>query len=147
MKRVPDDDLRDLIANLGGHDLPCLIDILNQADAVDDAPAVVFAYTVKGFGLPMAGDPLNHSQLLTQKQMDALQIELGVDGDDLGDASAGSPGGRVVQSANERLRDDGPPGDVAHAVALPKSSTRAILHRRRRRKHWAERSPAWLIST
>jgi pyruvate dehydrogenase E1 component len=60
LKATPDDDLRDLIANLGGHDLPKLIQVLQQADAVDDAPAVVFAYTVKGWGLPMAGDPLNH---------------------------------------------------------------------------------------
>ena len=33
-----DDELNDLIANLGGHDLPRLLDVLNQADAVTDAP-------------------------------------------------------------------------------------------------------------
>ncbi len=49
LKSTPDDELRDLIANLGGHDLPKLIEVLQQADAVDDGPAVVFAYTVKGW--------------------------------------------------------------------------------------------------
>src|SRR5215203_515371 len=68
-----DEELNDLIANLGGHDLPRLIDVLNQADAARGAPSVIFAYTVKGHGLPIAGDPLNHSQLLSQAQMDTLR--------------------------------------------------------------------------
>src|SRR6478735_12468873 len=32
LKSTPDDELRDLIANLGGHDLPKLIQVLQQAD-------------------------------------------------------------------------------------------------------------------
>ncbi|MCC6945874.1 MAG: hypothetical protein IT335_14940 [Thermomicrobiales bacterium] len=106
VKHVPDDQLRDLVANLGGHDLPGLIEVLDQADAVEDAPAVVFAYTIKGYGLPIAGDPLNHSQLLSQKQMDVLQEELGIDPDDIwARFPEDSVGGRVVQSAVERLRE------------------------------------------
>ena len=31
------------------------------------APTVLFAYTIKGWGLPFAGDPLNHSALLTDR--------------------------------------------------------------------------------
>ncbi|MGD9711708.1 MAG: 1-deoxy-D-xylulose-5-phosphate synthase N-terminal domain-containing protein, partial [Thermomicrobiales bacterium] len=113
VKHVPDDELRDLVANLGGHDLPKLVDVLNQADAVDDAPAVVFAYTIKGFGLAMAGDPLNHSQLLTQKQMDELQIELGVDPDDIwAGLPPDSPGGQVVSDAIERLTNRNVPRET-----------------------------------
>ncbi len=121
VKHVADDELRDLVANLGGHDLPRLIDVLNQADEVEDAPAVVFAYTIKGFGLPMAGDPLNHSQLLTQNQMDALQIELGVDPDDVwAPLPAGSAGAEVVAASIERLRDEsGPDGTLLDPSKLP----------------------------
>ena len=36
-------------------------------DAVTDRPSVVFAYTVKGWGLPIAGNPRNHSALLTDR--------------------------------------------------------------------------------
>jgi len=79
---VPDDDLRRVIGNLAGHDLPRLLEVLAEADAVPDQPAVVFAYTIKGFGLPMAGDPLNHSQLLSAKQMETLREEFGVPEDD-----------------------------------------------------------------
>src|SRR5215213_9765849 len=73
-----DQELNDLIANLGGHDLPRLIDVMNQADSARGAPSVIFAYTVKGHGLPIAGDPLNHSQLLSQAQMDALRESWGI---------------------------------------------------------------------
>jgi pyruvate dehydrogenase E1 component len=79
---TPDEELNRLVANLGGHDLPRLLEVLEEADAIDDAPTVVFAYTVKGFGLPFAGDPLNHSQLLTGAQMEELRAACGVPADD-----------------------------------------------------------------
>jgi pyruvate dehydrogenase E1 component len=37
---------------------------------------VVFAYTVKGWGLPMAGHPRNHSALLTTAQVDEMRERL-----------------------------------------------------------------------
>jgi pyruvate dehydrogenase E1 component len=80
---VPDEDLNRVVSNLAGHDLPRLLEVLAEADAVEDSPAVVFAYTIKGFGLPLAGDPLNHSALLTQAQMDELRPSLGAPEDDI----------------------------------------------------------------
>ena len=77
-----DEELGRLVANLGGHDLPRLLQVLAEADAVTDAPVVVFAYTVKGYGLAFAGDPLNHSQLLSGGQMEELREEYGVPADD-----------------------------------------------------------------
>ena len=44
-----------------------------------DRPTVVFAYTVKGRGLPTEGHPNNHSALLTDAQMHALAADSGVD--------------------------------------------------------------------
>ena len=83
VKDVPDERIQTLVANLGGHDLPKLIQVLNEADRVTGGPVVIFAYTVKGWGLPMAGDPLNHSQLLTQAQMDHVREQLGIPQDDV----------------------------------------------------------------
>ena len=80
---IADEDLPRVVSNLAGHDLPRLLEVLGEADAVADAPVVVFAYTIKGFGLPLAGDPLNHSMLLTQTQMDELRAHLGVPEDDI----------------------------------------------------------------
>ncbi len=76
---VPDDQLQMLVGNLGGHDLPKLIQVLNEADRVDHAPVVIFAYTVKGYGLAFAGDPMNHSQLLTNTQLENLRESFGID--------------------------------------------------------------------
>jgi pyruvate dehydrogenase E1 component len=80
---VAGEDLNRVVSNLAGHDLPRLLEVLAEADAVEDAPVVVFAYTIKGFGLQMAGDPLNHSLLLTQAQMDELREKLGVPENDI----------------------------------------------------------------
>ncbi|MEO1058134.1 MAG: 1-deoxy-D-xylulose-5-phosphate synthase N-terminal domain-containing protein [Actinomycetota bacterium] len=76
---IPDDELGPLVTNLGGHDLELLIDSYRQCDAVTDRPSVVFAYTIKGWGLPIAGDPLNHAALLTGAQIDDLRSEIGLD--------------------------------------------------------------------
>ena len=87
-----------IVSNLAGHDLPRLIEVLAEADAVEDAPVVVFAYTIKGFGLPLAGDPLNHSHLLTQTQMDELRVAPGCPrGRHLGRVPARFAGGSLVR--------------------------------------------------
>ncbi|WP_174775437.1 transketolase-like TK C-terminal-containing protein [Cryobacterium frigoriphilum] len=74
---ISDADLPKLLANLGGHDLISLQEAFAEID--DTRPTVIFAYTVKGYGLPSAGHPQNHSNLLTPGQMDALAIDLGED--------------------------------------------------------------------
>ena len=104
---IPDDKLQTLVANLGGHDLPKLIEVLNEADAASNAPSVIFAYTVKGWGLPIAGDPLNHSQLLTNDQMEQLRSGFGFDDETQWDLiPADSPAGKTVAAAAERLRQE-----------------------------------------
>lgn len=115
-----DEDLQPLIANLGGHDLPRLIDVLDQADAVTDAPAVIFAYTVKGWGLPLAGDPLNHSQLLTQAQVDTLQEQFGIADEDVWEPiSASTAAGEICIESAERLRDAKISSEVLSADSIP----------------------------
>lgn len=69
-------DLPAVIGNLGGHDFEKLINVLDQVN--ETQPTVLFAYTIKGWRLPFAGSPLNHSMLLNQEQIDALRTELNV---------------------------------------------------------------------
>jgi pyruvate dehydrogenase E1 component len=78
---VSDADLAALVHNLGGHDLGTLLGAYRRCDEVTDRPSVVFAYTIKGWGLPMAGDPLNHAALLAPAQIDDLRAEMGLDAD------------------------------------------------------------------
>jgi pyruvate dehydrogenase E1 component len=73
---LDDSELASLVTNLGGHDLGLLIDTFRSCDAETGRPSVVFAYTIKGHGLPMAGDPMNHAALLTPHQIDTLRRSL-----------------------------------------------------------------------
>ncbi|GAB3172152.1 pyruvate dehydrogenase E1 component [Micromonospora palomenae] len=75
---ISDDELGPLVTDLGGHDLEAMLDAYAQCDAVTDRPSVVFAYTVKGWGLPIAGNPRNHSALLSTEQVDALRAANGL---------------------------------------------------------------------
>lgn len=78
LAEVGDDDLPGLLANLGGHDLDELVAQLAQVDSGTPRPTILFAYTIKGWGLPFAGHPLNHSMLLSSEQMETLRHSLGI---------------------------------------------------------------------
>jgi pyruvate dehydrogenase E1 component len=71
-----DDELAALMNNLGGHDLPAVLEAMHGADA--HKPTCFICYTVKGFGLPMAGHKDNHAGLMTPAQMDVFQKTMGV---------------------------------------------------------------------
>jgi pyruvate dehydrogenase E1 component len=75
---VVDDALPALIGDVGGHDLAAILEALAQA--ADDAgrPTVILAHTIKGWRLPFAADPLNHTALLTAAQVEELRAGLGV---------------------------------------------------------------------
>ena len=64
LQDYPSDEVHRLLADLGGHDLTMLLDAYERADRVRGKPVVIIAYTIKGWRLPIAGDPLNHSMLL-----------------------------------------------------------------------------------
>ena len=71
----------ELIRDLGGHDLSDLCGALVDTHGRSDRPTVIFAYTIKGHRLPIAGRPLNHSALLTGEQIDELRRDLLIDPD------------------------------------------------------------------
>lgn len=71
-----DDELADLMENLGGH---CLSTLVRAFESVDHARPIVFiAYTIKGWGTPLAGHKDNHAGLMTPAQMAQFQAEMGV---------------------------------------------------------------------
>jgi pyruvate dehydrogenase E1 component len=130
---VPEAELQSLIADLGGHDFETMRKALGAAEAAT-SPAVVFAYTVKGWALPIAGDPLNHSALLSDKEMVELRAQLGVPEDEWAVLEAESPGGRLIR---ERRRELQPPprrgtprltvpGDLGRSYAGVSSTQRSF---------------------
>ncbi|WP_460370644.1 thiamine pyrophosphate-dependent enzyme, partial [Actinocorallia lasiicapitis] len=74
---LDDATLLAAVRDLGGHDHRALADAYARID--DTRPTVIFAYTVKGYGLPTQGHPQNHSSLLTSEQMGELAAALGAD--------------------------------------------------------------------
>ena len=110
LKDCPDGGICQLIADLGGHDLAMILEAYRKADSVRGKPVVIIAYTIKGWGLPIAGDPLNHSMLLTERQMEALREQLGVPpGEPFAAFAGGSEEHAYLHACWDRLaREDGP---------------------------------------
>ncbi len=77
IERRSDDELARLMSNLGGHDLPSLLEAFEAAQK-HDRPVCFIAYTIKGFGLPLAGHKDNHAGLMTTTQTEALRETLKV---------------------------------------------------------------------
>lgn len=67
-----------MLTDLGGHNLNSLLAAFRECDAETERPSVIFAYTVKGWGLPIAGDPRNHSALLSEAQINDLRLSKGL---------------------------------------------------------------------
>jgi len=73
LARYDDRALNALMTNLGGH---CIESMLEAFESVgDDKPTCFFAYTIKGFGLPLAGHKDNHAGMLTSDQIERLKSE------------------------------------------------------------------------
>jgi pyruvate dehydrogenase E1 component len=73
-----DDTLAALVADVGGHDLALIVDAYAAAARETARPSVILAHTIKGWGLPFAGDPLNHTMVTSPAQIEALRAALGV---------------------------------------------------------------------
>ena len=71
IEKRSDEELARLMGNLGGHDLPSLLQAFESID--HDRPTVFIAYTIKGMGLPLAGHKDNHAGLLTPTQMEGYR--------------------------------------------------------------------------
>ena len=73
---LTDDELGELMTNLGGHDIQTMIETLRAAEAEGDQPTCFIAYTIKGMGLPFAGHKDNHAGLMTKEQMEQFHADM-----------------------------------------------------------------------
>ena len=120
-----DDQLGRTVRNLGGHDLGLLIDSFRECDSVTDQPSVVFAYTVKGWGLPIAGDPLNHAALLTAEQIGELRSVTGLSTDTEWDRfDPATPEGRLCSSVGSNINNR--PLAPRPTLPIPTSAGQAV---------------------
>jgi pyruvate dehydrogenase E1 component len=76
LDRRSDEELSALMNNLGGQ---CLHSLTAAFDAIDDdQPTVFLAYTIKGWGTPLAGHKDNHAGLMNMAQMAEFQSAMGI---------------------------------------------------------------------
>lgn len=68
--------LAHLMTNLGGHCVETLLEAFAAAD--DETPTMFIAYTIKGFGLPLAGHKDNHSGMMNPQQILQLRDSLNI---------------------------------------------------------------------
>ena len=118
-----DDDLPGLVADVGGHDFAAIDAALAEATASPDGPAVILADTIKGFGLPLAADPMNHTTLMSTAQIESLRERLGVTpGDEWTGFPDDSAEGRYIRTLPPLL--SAPP--VERPIDVPVASGEAI---------------------
>lgn len=74
--RRSDSELAALMENLGGN---CVETMADTFDAIDhDRPTCFLAYTVKGWGTPIAGHKDNHGGLMNKTQFAEWQAHMGI---------------------------------------------------------------------
>lgn len=76
LDRRSDDELADLMENLGGQCTETLARAFSDVD--HDRPTAFLAYTIKGWGTPLAGHKDNHAGLMTKAQMAQFQTAMQV---------------------------------------------------------------------
>jgi len=76
IERRTDAELAALMENLGGNCVTTIAYVF--ASVTDDRPTCFLAYTIKGWGTPIAGHKDNHGGLMTKSQMADWQAHMGI---------------------------------------------------------------------
>ena len=77
VESLSDDELNETMSNLAGNDVEAVLEAFIEADT-DDTPTCFIAYTIKGFGLPLAGHKDNHSGLMNNDQIGSYKKSLNI---------------------------------------------------------------------
>ncbi|EKF44240.1 transketolase central region [Nitratireductor indicus C115] len=120
IERRSDGELAALMSNLAGHDLPALVDAFETARK-HDRPVCFIAYTVKGYGLPLAGHKDNHAGLMTPGQLETLRTSLSIRPGHEWDPFEGVKDPQALQHFLKQVpfNAKGPRRKSAPAVAIP----------------------------
>jgi pyruvate dehydrogenase E1 component len=66
-------EAQELLMDLGGHDMGCIIDALEQSKVNKKKPTLIVAHTVKGWGLDCVAVSGNHSMLPNDEEITRLR--------------------------------------------------------------------------
>ncbi|MBS0476994.1 MAG: transketolase, partial [Proteobacteria bacterium] len=114
-----DEQLAALMTNLGGHCIETLMDAFDAAQ--DERPTVFIAYTVKGYGLPLAGHKDNHAGLMNTGQIETLRDQMGI-----APGEEWAPFGGLGDNGAARLKAFVDASSLATAKVEPTADTVAV---------------------
>ena len=119
------EEVKELLSNLGGHDLESVLAAYAEAFAVEKQPVVILAYTIKGWGLPFAGNPANHASLLKPAEIETLRQQFSIP---MGDEFSGFPiDSEEARYIREKLDEGGWMDEQATRSANPPITIPAAL--------------------
>jgi pyruvate dehydrogenase E1 component len=120
LREMSDDEVKELALNLGGHDLPRILEAFSTAERVKGQPVAILAYTIKGWGLPIAGHFENHAAQLTHEQIESLRQSLNIPaGQEWEGFAPNSPEGQWIRRFLEGHRASAPhPPSISQNVRL-----------------------------
>src|SRR5260370_42368293 len=78
IRRPPRSTLFPYTTLFRSHDLASILEALDEAERERGRPAVILAHTIKGWGLPSAADPLNHTMVTSPAQIAELREAFGI---------------------------------------------------------------------
>lgn len=99
--RFNGEDLKAAIMHLAGHDMQMICEAFDRAAGIDDRPVAILAYTIKGYGLPLAGHKDNHSGLLSNQEIEVLRESFDIEPGQEFDLLAGLGDPKGVQALLE----------------------------------------------
>ena len=119
---------------MGGHDLAAVLAAFEDAEQSREQPCVIIADTMKGWGLPFAGDPMNHGALLTPTQLEEFRAALGIaPGEEWAPFSPGSPEAALIARSPRPVDGAAPvgslpeiPDDLGESYPSPSSTQEAF---------------------
>ena len=119
LDRRTDAELAALMTNLGGQ---CIETLAAAFDAIDhDRPTAFLAYTIKGWGTPLAGHKDNHAGIMNPAQMEEFRAEMQVPAGQEWEPFAGveDPTSLIAYLRDVPFFREGPRRHIADKVGVP----------------------------
>lgn len=82
LKGMSDAEVYEIFSDLGGHDVPVLLDAMERAKKDKIRPTLMVVHTIKGWGLGSYAAPGNHSAVPDEEEVDRLLASEGLSKDD-----------------------------------------------------------------
>jgi len=78
LSQVSDQELKDALHDLGGHDIEALAEAMMATKKETRRPSLIIAHTIKGWGLSSAAAPGNHNSLPDLDEVEFLRKQEGI---------------------------------------------------------------------